>query len=289
MMLVHKNENQVNRLVNHLSKDFDVYVHIDKNYSLKINTQNNVFVYKKYKTYWGSFNQIIATLYLLSEAHRKGYDRYILISGQDLPVKTNEEIRTFFENDGNEYIEVFKIPRNDRQHANPTIERITQYHGIKKSDIIIRLRRKINHLVGRDWLRPEDYVFYGGSNWTNYTKNCVEKILEYIKKDKKYIKRYKWTICADEIFYQTILHQLKGINIINDDLRYVDWETGPGYPRILQEEDYEKIIGSKALFARKFDENMDKEIMEKIYEKIGEKQMIVDGTHRKPPHFPKAG
>jgi hypothetical protein len=96
MMLVHKNENQVNRLINHLSKGFDVYIHIDKRSSLKIYTQENIFVYKKYKTYWGSFNQIIATLYLLKKAHRKKYDRYILISGQELPIKTNTEIKIFF-------------------------------------------------------------------------------------------------------------------------------------------------------------------------------------------------
>jgi hypothetical protein len=272
MMLVHKNEQQVQRLINHLSRDFDVFVHIDKCSKIKIMESNNVFIYKRYKTYWGSFNQIIATLFLLKKAYKKQYERYILISGQDLPLIPNNAIKNFFMNNNNEYIEIFKIPRNDGHHPNPLTERMTNFYRITKWDIILRLQRKINHIMGKgDLCRDVDYIFYGGTNWTNYTYNCVKKIFEYLDKDKKYIKRYRWTHCADEIFYQTIVQQLKGINIINDCLRYVDWETGPEQPKILQEEDYEKIIGSKELFGRKFDENVDKKIIEKIYEKIGEK------------------
>ena len=124
-MTVHKNDEQVNRLINHLSKDFDIFVHIDQRSSLKIRESGNVFVYKKHKVYWGSFNQIMATLYLLKKAFKKGYDRYILISGQDLPIKTNEEIKIFFENNDTEYIHIEKIPS---QRGWPDMGRLTKYH-----------------------------------------------------------------------------------------------------------------------------------------------------------------
>jgi hypothetical protein len=270
MMLIHDNEQQTQRLIDHLSGDFDIYVHIDKRYSLNIRGSKNIFVYRKYKTYHGSFEQIIATLYLLKKAFEKGYDRYILISGQDLPVKSNAEIKIFFENNTNEYVEIFKIPRTDGGNPNPTINRMTQYHRIQKWNIFLRLRRKINHVIDKELRRDEDYDFYGGSNWTNYTHECVKKIFQYLEKDKKYINRFKWTSCADEIFYQTILNKINDIYIINTSLRYVDWESGPEFPRILREEDYEKIIGSKALFGRKFDENIDRTIIDRIYGKIEE-------------------
>jgi hypothetical protein len=270
MMLVHKNENQVNRLVKHLSKDFDVFVHIDKNCSLKIQTiSNNVFVYKKYKTYWGSFNQIMATLYLLQEAHSKGYDRYILISGQDLPIKPNKKINEFFENNNSEYIDISIIPRNDGW---PDMERLTQYHqdnkyrgNDAKYKLFFRIQRKIFSEINKYIKRKLEYDFCGGSNWTNYTWNCVDKILKYLQTDKKYIKRYKWTNCADEIFYQTIIHQIEGLIIEDNSLRYIDWENGPEYPRTLRIKDYEKIMNSDDLFARKFDETVDNEIINKIY------------------------
>ncbi|GMO20197.1 MAG: beta-1,6-N-acetylglucosaminyltransferase [Treponemataceae bacterium] len=283
MLLVHKNEAQVNRLIKHLSKDFDVYVHIDKNSSIKILNAEKVFVYKKYKTYWGSFNQIMATLYLLKKAYSKGYDRYLLISGQDLPIRSNAEIKDFFKNNEKEYVDIAKIPRSDGW---PCMTRLTKYHPskpiwqIKKYDILSRCLRKMFHTkisirglifekITKNKYRPLDYDFYGGANWTNFTHNCVKKIFEYFQKDKKYIQRFRWTICADEIFYQTIIHKIAGLDVENNCLRYIDWENGPEYPRTLRMDDYEKIMQSNGLFARKFDVTVDTKIVDKIYEKIG--------------------
>jgi hypothetical protein len=274
MLLVHNNENQVNRLVKHLSNDFDVYVHIDKRCSINIIKSEKIFIYKNYKTYWGSFNQIIATLYLLKEAFKKGYDRYILISGQDLPIKSNKEIEKFFDNNNFEYLNIGKIPNSEGW---PSMNRLTAYNldnkyrgtGDKsKYDIIFRIQRKSFHILNKIKKRKLDYDFYGGENWTNYTHNCVKKIFEYLENDRNYIKRYKWTNCADEIFYQTIINKLNGIMIKKNSLRYIDWKSGPEYPKILRVEDYEKIMNSGNLFARKFDETVDNQIIEMIYKKI---------------------
>ena len=274
MMLVHKNENQVNRLIKHLSKDFDVYVHIDKRCSVKINESENVHIYKKYKAYHGSFNQIIATLYLLEKAFEKGYDRYLLISGQDLPIKTNEKIKRVFENNNKEYINITKIPTSDGW---PDMNGLTKYNldniyrGLNCTKIQILIYKTIKKLVyylSKIIPRKIDYDFYGGANWTNYTHNCVKKIFDYLSNDKKYIERYKYTNGADEIFYQTIVNKLNGITIENDCLRYVDWESGPEYPRTLRKDDYKKIVESGNIFARKFDETVDNEIINIIYETI---------------------
>ena len=277
MMLVHNNEHQTQRLIDHLSNDFDVYVHIDKRSSLKINESEKVFVYKKYKTYHASFNQIIATLYLLEKAFEKGYDRYILISGQDLPLKTNEEITDFFRNNNKEYIAISKIPTPEGW---PDMNRLTAYNlsniyrginGKKIEKLAYKIVRKLVWYLSKIMPRKIDYDFYGGDNWTNYTHNCAGKIFEYIRKDKNYINRYRWTNCADEIFYQTIIAGMNDIEIEKNCLRYIDWKSGPEYPKILREEDYQKVMGSNALFARKFDENIDKNIIEKIYKQIKER------------------
>lgn len=275
MMTVHKNEEQVNRLVNHLSKDFDIYVHIDKKSSLKVNKAENIFVYKKYQVAWGSFNQIIASLYLLKKAFKNGYNRYLFISGQDLPIKSNREIKTFFENNDIEYIHIEKIPNSEGW---PNMSRLTEYHFNKINSKIIGVKyinkttSILSKLISKIKPRKLNYDFYGGANWTNYTHNCVEKIFEYLENNPQYINRFKWTNCTDEIFYQIIINQLNGLKIKNDCLRYVNWTDGPEYPKILRIADYEKIINkSDNLFARKFDEKVDKEIIEMIYKKIENK------------------
>jgi len=277
MMLVHKSADQVKRLVNHLSKDFDIYVHIDKRISIKIQNEENVFVYKKYKAYWGSFNQIMATLYLLAKAYKKGYDRYVLISGQDLPIKSNGEIIKFFENNQNEYITMAKLPT--RKYMKAGFNRVTKYWHDKRStgkkDIIFRIIGKIERVIIFRFVnmiktRPIDYEFYGGANWFNLTHNCVKSIFKYIGSDNKYIQRFRWTRCGDEIFYQTIIHKIDNLKVIDNCLRYIDRRNGGAHPKILQAEDYDKIINSDNLFARKFDINADKNIIEAIYKKISE-------------------
>jgi predicted nucleic acid-binding Zn finger protein len=274
MLLVHNNEKLVNRLIKHLSKDFDVYVHIDKRFSIKINQLKNVFIYKKFKTYWGSFTIVIATLFLLKKAFEKGYDRYILISGQDLPIKTNNEIKNYFQNNSFEYLNIGKIPNGDGW---PNMDRLTGYNlnniyrGIKGKKVLKLLYRIISKLIrvfSRIIPRKIDYDFYGGDQWTNYTHNCVKKIFEYLGKDKKYIKRYKWTSCSDEIFFQRIISKLDGLKIEKNSLRYIDWKSGPEYPKILRMDDFQEIINSNSLFARKFDEKIDNKIIEMIYKRI---------------------
>jgi len=273
MMLVHKNEHQTQRLINHLSQDFDVFVHIEKRSKLNIVERENVFIYKKYRTYWGSFNIILATQHLMKKSFKKGYDRYILISGQDLPIKSNEEIKTFFQNNNNEYLDIGKIPRNGW----PNMGRLTTYNpdkiyrGVKVNMIqnfLFKVLRKTARIISVLKPRKLNYDFHGGSQWTNYTHGCVEKILAYSRSNKKYISRYKWTNCADEIFYQTIIATMDGLTIENNYLRYIDWQSGPEYPKTLRTEDYEKVMDSNALFARKFDEEIDENIIEKIYKKL---------------------
>jgi len=275
MMLIHRDSEQVNRLITHLSNDFDVYVHIDKRSSVKIENTEKVFVYKKYKTYWGSFNQIMATLFLLGQSYQRVYDRYLLISGQDLPIKTNKEILDFFEGNNNNYISGNKMPVAGLA-GNGGFDRMTKYwpnyfhHGNKNKllRILYIFERCVFEIISRIKPRAIDYEFYKGTNWINLTHKCVTKVFEYLEKNTKYIDRFKWTNCADEIFYHTILNKLDGLEIINDSLRYINWSDGPEYPRVLRKDDYMKIINSNKLFARKFDMNIDNEIIEMIYKKV---------------------
>jgi hypothetical protein len=275
LMLVHRNEDQVNKLVDYLSRDFDIYMHIDKRSNLHIKPKDNIFVFKKYKVYWCSFNIIKATLHILQAAYQKKYDRYVLLSGMDLPIKTNKEILEFFEKNRDiEYIHNEKVPTSFWEGRG--FERLTEYYpnilSRERNSIILKRIDKINNkifkFISKIKKRPIDYVFYGGSQWFNITNDCVKKIFEYLEEDKKYMKRYEYTHTSDELFFQTIICNIPELKIINDPLRYIDFGTGPEHPRVMREEDYKQLVESDALFARKFDPSIDIKIIELIYERI---------------------
>ena len=47
------------------------------------------------------------------------------------------------------------------------------------------------------------------------------------------------------------------------DTRHIDWNRG--YPYVFRDGDYEELKSVEALFARKFDLNVDQNIIERIY------------------------
>ena len=61
-------------------------------------------------------------------------------------------------------------------------------------------------------------------------------------------------------------------NNFNGDacMRYIDWERGNPY--VFKEEDLERLLKSRMLFARKFDVETNKKIIDDIYMILKEKQ-----------------
>ena len=96
LILAHKNQDQLMRLINHLKKDFDIYVHIDKKSNLNIKSFDNVKIYNDFKVYYADVTQVTTTLFLIEEAYKNYYDRYIFISGNDIPLKNNQYIKKLF-------------------------------------------------------------------------------------------------------------------------------------------------------------------------------------------------
>ena len=88
------------------------------------------------------------------------------------------------------------------------------------------------------------------------------------------LEDYRHTISADEIFLQTAVHHSKfkenlyksAPNDIDASMRLIDWVRGTPY--VFQISDSDELINSDCMFARKFDENIDKQIIEKLYETL---------------------
>ncbi|WP_286032803.1 beta-1,6-N-acetylglucosaminyltransferase [Brachyspira pilosicoli] len=272
LILAHKNHNQIMRLINHLKTDFDLYVHIDKRNKLNIKSFDNVNVYKEFKTYHGGVSLVIATLFLIEEAYKNNYDRYIFISGQDVPLKTNKEIINFFDTNKNkEYISYESINNSEAMYKEMSF-RLNSYNFGKLYRLIFH--RNIRELLSNFPLikRTTPENIYYGSQWWNLTNNAIKYILDYTKQNPNFLKRFNYTWGgSDEFYFQSILlnSEFKN-NCINDNLRYLIW--GVGTPINFQMKDYENIKNNinNNIFSRKFDENIDNDIIDKLYEDLNE-------------------
>lgn len=112
--------------------------------------------------------------------------------------------------------------------------------------------QKISH-----YRRKQTFEFKKGGNWISITENAVKYLLQY---KEIVLNRMKYTLCADEIFIQTILwnspfrERMHCTNNANTgSMREIDWEHGSPY--IWQDHDYQTLINSNKIFARKFNSN----------------------------------
>lgn len=269
----------------------DIFLHIDKkvsnfnfNYFKKIVKKSNLYFTERYDVRWGDISLTMATINIVEEAvkNKQKYKYYHLLSGVDLPLKTQNQIHDFFKNKNNEFIH-FCSEENRKKVMDRYVyshffirylkEKNKIYKTFKIIDKIIYLFQKITNIKPNKF---NDLEIRVGSNWFSITENFAEYI---IKNKKNIFKVYNHTKISDESFLQTLVYNSKfrknlyKKGIENDDymacLRYIDWERGNPY--VWKIEDYNRLINSEYLFARKFDEKESRNLIDKIYNTLNRK------------------
>lgn len=106
----------------------------------------------------------------------------------------------------------------------------------------------------------------------NLSDKCVSCVLHFIRENPSFVKKFRWTSCVDEIFFQTlILNFVKDVDVENDTLRFIDWSEGTSHPYVFREADYKRLKERDELFARKFQGAVDSKIIDMLYHDIGYK------------------
>lgn len=280
LILAHKNSSQIATFINTLDcKNVNFFIHIDKRSNIAAesllekmkNKENVFFIQQRQKVEWGGYRTIVSTLLLLKECLARDRCDYIsLHSDEDLPIKNRNEISDYIKgNQGKEFVNYFKIPVKKWWPDNG-IERIEYFwfideYGFDKSYALYEEQKSLN--IKRKFF--SDLQPYGGSQWWTITRECAKFIFDYVNENTSYCDYYKYTLLPEEGFFQTIiLNSHFKDRVVNDNLRYIDWISGPQYPRILNINDFDKLMESDRLFARKFDASVDNRIIQKIKSRV---------------------
>ncbi len=219
------------------------------------------------KVYWGDISQIEAEYRLFREAHAAGpYLYYHLLSGVDLPLLPMDSFHRFFaERKGKEFVSFWDDEANTRDMH----RKIDRYHfftrwkrkGTLAHSLLAPLANVLLAVQKAAHLRrkPQGWDFRKGSNWVSVTQAFCEHLLS---KEEDVMHRFRHTLCPDEIFVQSVLssspfrdkvHKAHGAES-ETSLRLIDWQCEGPRPYVWQEKDAAAILGSGALFARKFSE-----------------------------------
>lgn len=266
LITAYKEESSLIDIVDFFGSDYNFYIHFDRKVRIDLSVlqeRKNVFVSKKYRVNWGGVNHLKAILLLVDIALKNPENAFFhLITAEDFPVKS---INYFEALDSTKnYLDFFELPTPFWESGG--MDRIDYYNFFDllnaKKTIHAKVLGKLlsyQRKLGLKRKYPNEFLqlkLYGGSTYWSLNRAALDYVLQF-DCNKKIIKRFRHTFCAEEIYFQTILlNSPHAGSIENDDLRYIDWESGRrGYPAFLDETDFESLIASNKLFARKIDKS----------------------------------
>ena len=257
----------------------DIYLHIDskaKDYPLDeiaaVLQKSKCIFTERTDVKWGSYSQIHCEMVLLKEAVKTEHAYYHLLSGMDLPIKSQEQIFAFFEKyNGLEFVD--EDGATISEAALSRVKYTHKFYGKAGSvkDILGALSVKGQKLLGVD--KTQKYgniIFQKGRNWFSITHGLAKLVVE---KEDWIQEVFGQSVCGDELFLQTVARNSEYAEKICNpntmpevpDTRYIDWKRGSNNnPYVFREDDFEELKNALGLFARKFDLNVDKKIVEKL-------------------------
>ncbi|WP_075601960.1 beta-1,6-N-acetylglucosaminyltransferase [Saccharicrinis aurantiacus] len=296
IVLTHKNQEHIRRIIDILDDgESHFYVHIDKRKPLSEFTLLNLpcvtIIEERVHCYWADFSLVQGTVNCIKQIVKdKRLYRTILFSGQCYPIKNKEAINTLFEGDENDYITIEPI---EKKWPTSYFKRIEDYKFIlsqKRGDnMVVPYIFNFNRnpfktfakycilaytAVRYGELAPIKHFFktfrkrknpviktYAGHQWWAFKGDTIKRINDYIINHPEYSEYHTYSVCPDEMFFQTILMELKQQHsdiITKPTLTYVNWDRkGCNLPVTFEtpDVDLEEVMDAADkgyIFSRKF-------------------------------------
>lgn len=264
----------------------DFYIHLDGRNGKVPNPlewvkYSSVVVIESQPIYWADYSIVQVELNLLRRAKESGepYTFFHLLSGADLPIKNRDDIYSFFER--NTSFNFIGIVPNEVYYS---VRRVKFYHlftrtaAYRNSKLLKALDRGIELMqkaLGVNRLKQKNIRIIDGWQWFSINPElCL-----YLLNNEKLIQSvFQKTISSDELFIQTLVYNNKSLylSLYNTEdlklgsMRFIDWKRGKPYVWGQEESDFETLMNSPYMFARKFDEKHF-EIVERIFDCLSER------------------
>lgn len=280
LILAHRSPSQLNELVRALRGTASgIFIHVDLKARIEQfeaalrHWQRVVFVTKRTAVWHLGYSTVLATLELLRTAcAQERFDYYVLLSGDDYPIKRDDEILQFFSKQNRGFIGHYEM-RPGRLEYGLTVrkryqdfflfnERWAASHKIPE-----RLSATLERLamLAVPDAKPALPV-YRGSQWWGLPHDMVTYVLSRMESLAWF--KLRWYFRFRELSDEMLIHTL----LLNSPFRercfieapenkpyknicplhYIDWSPRRETPAHLGIEDWEKMKNSKYLFARKF-------------------------------------
>ena len=296
LILAHKNPLQLGRMIERLDDGASkFFIHLDaktpiESFAACFEGGHIRFIEPRERCVWGDFSIVRATVHLM-EAASKEQGVFILMSGQDYPIQSQGYINAFLESNKEfDFIEI--EPLEEKWKPKMVKDKLEHYHILHSEErghsncyapfahcsVFQKLRTQTHLLKGR--LSRKNFRLlcslpkrvapferqYAGSQFWAFSERTFYAVLQYIRKHKAALEEYyKYTSSPDEIYFHSVLMHLvaKDSTIkLKEQITYVNYFRKNN---VFITEDFDKLTSAKGkLFARKFDTDIDIEILNKL-------------------------
>ena len=272
LILTHSDPEHLKRMIKRLQHPkADFFIHVDLKTDitpfLHLENLGQVnFVRPRVQVHWGGYSIVEATLNGFESILQtnKRFDYINLLSGQDYPLKDVYEIHKFFrDNPGKVFTEFLSV--DDEWHE--AIPRIKRYFLTDTPFFGSTFLERVINVFMPPRKMPKKMKAYGRSQWFTMSSLHANNIVDYLLDYPEIIKFFRNTWGSDEFFFQTMIYNSDyRSDMVNDNLRYIDWSEGKPSPKTLTIEDADKLTNSGKLFGRKFNSKVDSKILDYLDE-----------------------
>lgn len=296
LILAHKNPLQLSRMIERLDDGASkFFIHLDAKTPIEpfaacLEGAHIRFIDKRERCVWGDFSIVQATIRLM-EAASKEQGVFILMSGQDYPIQSQGYINDFLESNKEfDFIEI--EPLEEKWKPKMVKDKLEHYHILHSEErghsncyapfshcSVFQKLRTLTHLLKGRLSRKNFRLLcslpkrvapferqYAGSQFWAFSERTFYAVLHYIREHKAALEGYyKYTSSPDEIYFHSVLMDLvaKDSTIkLKEQITYVNYFRKNN---VFVTEDFDKLTSAKGkLFARKFDTDIDIEILNKL-------------------------
>jgi Core-2/I-Branching enzyme len=238
---------------------------------------------------WGEFSQLEMVLRCIRHLLRTSdFAWLVLLSGQDYPVRPVAEIEQWLSDaDVDALIETTRCdPPGFRGEID---EFAARYHfrwrplPAKLANPAARVAAKAGPVVqsrvmaGGPWIGLRALrspfgprlICHRGLDWFTLSRGAVEAVDSFVDRRPEVLDFYRRTVIPTESFVHTVVANDPRLRLSSDHRRWVsfDDERRPR-PSVLRVGDLESILASGAHFARKFDETVDRAVLDEIDRRV---------------------
>lgn len=281
IIAAHKYPTHLLRLIKRLDDGHSTFfIHIDKSVDIDKFEALNAFGSKikwvdRVRSNWATMGQVNSTLNAMKAIVASGepFEMVSFISGQDYPIKSNEEIDHFFKTSEHSiFLDYFPLPDYDKWKDKGGMWRVNKYFfGLEPRQLFLSKSANLLSSVVPFFRRqhPTHMQAYVGSAWFSMDLDAIKYVLKYVEENPKYVAYQKNGFSPDELFYIMILVNSPDKSITqriqNNNKRLIKWKNwSTSNPETLTIKNFDEIAASDALYARKFDPFVDNNVLDLI-------------------------